>query len=64
MVTPVNTDIEDIVGLHESIRRLNGPLARAPMSSAPGEPYKLGGILFAIPNHRFFIRPVSRFYHQ
>jgi hypothetical protein len=38
--------------------------ARAPMSSAPDEPYKLGGILSAIPNHRFLIRPPGRSYHQ
>jgi len=36
-----NTDTEDIVGLHESIRRLNGLYARATMSFAPDEPYKL-----------------------
>lgn len=33
-----NTDTEDIVGLHESIRRLNEHYARAPTSSAPDEP--------------------------
>ena len=31
-------EAEDIVGLHESIRRLNEHYARAPMSSAPDEP--------------------------
>lgn len=37
-----NTDFDDMVGLHESIRRLHRLLARAPMSSAPVEPYKFG----------------------
>ena len=36
-----NTDLDDMVGLHESIRRLHRLLARATMSSAPVEPYKL-----------------------
>lgn len=36
-----NTDIEDIVVLHESIQRLKGPF-HAPISSAPDEPYKQG----------------------
>lgn len=58
-----NTDTEDIVGLHESIRRLNRHYARASMSSAPDEPYKFNGLI-ASPNHRFFIRPIGRLYHQ
>jgi hypothetical protein len=39
-------------------------IARAPMSYAPDEPYKLSAIFAAIPDHRFFIRPVDRSYHQ
>lgn len=58
-----NTDTEDIVGLHESIRRLNKHYARASMSSAPDEPYKFNGLM-ASPNHRFFIRPIGRLIHQ
>ena len=43
MVTPVFATpiFDNMVGLHESIRRLYGPLARATMSSAPVEHYKL-----------------------